>query len=187
MTSNNNAIVLDQSFTIPVTKLDGKGLPQSKNLPYAIVTKLGSQGSIIECDLVEFVKSGKDPASYITLELDAKLNFIYTAYNVANAKNFISGDAVITNLTEVVLNHFLGIESYRKDSYDKSWVLLHSLIPLLEVEIDKLTDFKISVKRKLKTLDEKSLLTVWSNLPDLSDHIVSAYKKYAIDALKSVK
>jgi len=179
---NSQAIVIDSTFGINVVKLNKDGIPSPKMLGYAVVSDLGSNSHIIKVLLTEFSTGKKDPKVFIEFTLDHRLNFTYTAYSVANSKNFKDVDHNdIVNLTELVLSNFLNIDvkSLKSDNTDKTWVFLHSLFPLLESEIGQLTDLKTGVKRKLKTLTQDAILKVWAKLSDYGDPLLKSYIDYA--------
>jgi len=179
---NSQAIVIPATFGVKVVKFNKNGDPTPKTLGYAIETDLGSNSHIINVSLVEFHTGKKDPKIFISFTLDHHLNVTYTAYGVANTKNFQDVDfSDIVNLTEIVLNHFLliDLDILKQDNTDKSWVLLHSLFPLLESEIDKLSDLKTGTKRKLKTLTQDAILKVWTKLSDYGDPLLTSYIDYA--------
>ena len=181
-TINSQAIVIDSTFGIPVIKVNKNGDPVPKTLGYAVKCDLGSNSYIVKVSLTEFVTGTKEPKTFIEFTLDHRLNVSYTAYNVSNNKNFQDiGFHDIVNITEIVLNHFLliDLDILKPDNTDKSWVLLYSLFPLLESEIDKLSDLKTGSKRKLKTLTQDSILKVWSKLSDYGDPLLKSYIDYA--------
>lgn len=179
----SNAIVLNSTFVVPVFKLNNEGKPVPKGLEYEIKTQLGSNSSVIKVSLSEFSKNGKDGNVFINFELDHSLNFIYTAFAVKNSKNFLTSDGnMIANLTEVVLKHFLSINliTLPTDNIDKTWLLLHQVIPILKSEeIGSLSNLKIGVKRKIKSIEENELLTVWASLGSYNDPILKTYIDYA--------
>ena len=185
---NSQVIVIPSTFGIPVVKLNKNGDPTPKTLGYAIETDLGSNSHIVKVSLTEFSTGTKEPKIFIEFTLDHKLNVAYVAHNVNNSKNFLKFLSVetttlqnVVNLTELVLDHFLNIDLtlLKSDNTDKSWVLLYSLFPLLESEIDKLSDLKTGSKRKLKTLTQDAILKVWAKLSDYGDPLLTSYIDYA--------
>lgn len=181
-TINSQAIVIPSTFGIKVVKLNKNGDPTPKTLGYAIQTDLGSNSHIVKVSLTEFSTGTKDPKVFIEFTLDHHLNVTYVAYNVANSKNFQDVDYNdVVNLTELVLSHFLSVElkSLKSDNTDKTWVLLYALFPLLESEIETLSDLKTGTKRKLKTLTQDAILKVWAKLSDYGDPLLKSYIDYA--------
>ena len=190
-TINSQAIVIPSTFGIKVVKLNKNGDPTPKTLGYAIQTDLGSNSHIVKVSLTEFSTGTKDPKVFIEFTLDHHLNVTYVAYNVANSKNFqVYNNNTefgyvdlndIVNLTELVLSHFLSVElkSLKSDNTDKTWVLLYALFPLLESEIETLSDLKTGTKRKLKTLTQDAILKVWAKLSDYGDPLLKSYIDYA--------
>ena len=179
---NSQVIVIPSTFGISVVKLNKNGDPTPKTLGYAIETDLGSSSHIVKVSLTEFSTGTKEPKIFIEFTLDHHLNITYTAYNVANSKNFQDVDYNdVVNLTELVLSHFLNIDLtlLKLDNTDKTWVLLYALFPLLESEIDKLSDLKTGTKRKLKTLTQDAILKVWAKLSDYGDPLLKSYIDYA--------
>lgn len=184
---NSQAIVIPSTFGVKVVKLNKNGDPTPKTLGYAIETDLGSNSHIIKVSLTEFSNGTKEPKPFISFCLDHHLNISYIAYNVNNNKNFKDiylNDVV--NLTELVLSHFLNsdLTLLKSDNTDKTWVLLHSLFPLLESEIETLSDLKTGSKRKLKTLTQDHILKVWSKLSDYGDPLLKSYIDYAKSNVK---
>lgn len=184
---NSQVIVIPATFGISVIKVNKNGDPTPKTLGYAIETDLGSNSHIIKVTLTEFSNGTKEPKPFISFYLDHRLNISYTAYNVNNSKNFKDIDLNdVVNLTELVLSHFLNIDKtlLKSDNTDKTWVLLYSLFPLLESEIETLSDLKTGSKRKLKTLTQDQILKVWAKLSDYNDPLLKSYIEYAKSNVK---